>query len=175
MSQDFISIRSFRSETKPLAQNIEPSDPSNEGPFNVEQSESLASIEPIDGSTETVVLENLGIGDDPKMLPSEERENLKEIQDYVRDSLRKNGIGETRGAYKRMIDKLVGKLSIDPDTAPAVKLDKIAGVIKMWKATTFLKNNQDKMQLFQKLIKQKDQRSMRKLMLDEMEKSEVWA
>lgn len=173
MENDFISVRSSRQPSAP-SKVYDGGEGKDIGSFEPDSFAQLSDIEPVDGSGESVILEAMNIGDNLAFLPPEDRDNLREFDSYIRSTMESKGISPTKGAYNRIVEKTMNKLELDPDTDPSFALDKIAGLVRMWRALSFVKSSKRKEKIFQKALKSDGSKKMERLLMDEMENSEVW-
>lgn len=136
--------------------------------------ENDADIRPLEEVTGETLLNAIGIDDIVENLSVEDKANLIEAEQYVRDILVKQGKTPTQAVFNRVLDSLKVDLGLDSDSEAAVVLDRIAGVSKAWKSLSFIKDPSEKRGLFMKLARQKDSSAMNRLVFEEMEKRSVW-
>lgn len=142
---------------------------------NVGADEDLADLEPVESSgTDGVILKGLGIEDSPRSLPEDDLENLHELKSYIRETMKLKGIQPTVGAYNRLITDMLEKLDIDPDTDPSYILDRIGGLAKAWRAAAFITDNKQRMKFLNKLMRQNGSKKMDELVMEEMERRNIW-
>lgn len=136
--------------------------------------EDLEPIEEREGRKGDMLLEAMGIEEDVESLPQEDQSNLKEVKQYILDVIKKSGISPTMGAFKETLNDIKAEFGLHHDAEPSVILDRIGGVVKAWKGLSFVKDPKEKRRLFMKLAQQPTSKDMNKLVLDEMERHEVW-
>jgi hypothetical protein len=136
--------------------------------------EDLEPIEEREGRTGDMLLEAMGIEEEVDALPQEDRDNLKEVKQYILDVIKKSGISPTMGAFKETLNDIKAEFGLHHDAEPSVILDRIGGVVKAWKGLSFVKDPKEKRSLFMKLARQESSKDMNKLVLDEMERHQVW-
>lgn len=134
----------------------------------------VGDIQPLEGTDGQNVLEAFGIQEDTMNLPDEDRTNLVEVEQYVRDIIQSTGKSPTRGTFNRVLSDLRGEVGLDSDADPAVVLDRIAGVARGWKAISFITDPKEKRSILKKLAKQPSSSAMNKLVFEEMNRKEVW-
>ena len=135
--------------------------------------ENIEDIEPVE-KTDEFILENLGVEDQVKNIPDDDKEYLSEISSYLKDVLKKDGINPTRGSLQRAFDKLKETLDLDPDTDPSVAIKKMGGLVKSWKFISFIKDLGERKKLFSRLAQQNSVEDMDKLIFEEYEKKKIW-
>lgn len=116
----------------------------------------------------------MGIDDDIKNMPVDDVENLNGVTDYLISLVKAKGKTPNALTLGRELDGLKLEMEMDEQTEPSVVLDRIGGIFKAWKQMTFIRDPAQKRSLFMKLARQKDSRSMDRLVFDEMEKRTVW-
>lgn len=139
---------------------------------NTGESTSLP-IEPVK-DPEQAVLKVLGVADDPKVMPADDREKLSEASRYVQDVLKTRGVTPSEQSFREVIDELRLEMGLDSNAEPSMVLDRIGGVAKAWKEISFISDPREKKALFMKLAQQPDSKAMNKLVLEEMNKHEIW-
>jgi len=122
----------------------------------------------------SVVLDSLGITDDPTVLPEIDKENLSEVKGYVIEVMKSKGLGETVGAFKKTIQELKSEMGLDSEAEPSIVLDRIAGVSKAWRNLSFIKDPQEKRAIFFKLANMKSSQEMNREVFKMMERRSVW-
>lgn len=135
--------------------------------------DTVAVEEPLDSADKTI-LESMGITDDQNNLPSEEQANLKEIDGYVLDILKRKGVVPTKSTINKELGKLREEMGLDEAADPAVVLDRIGGVIKAWKSLSFIKNPSEKRSLFLKLANSNSSEDMNRIVFEEMNRRAIW-
>lgn len=122
----------------------------------------------------SVVLDALGINDKVDNLPEQDKENLQEVKNYVKEIIKAKGLPETVGAFKKSLDGLKGEMGLDEEAEPSIVLDRIAGVIKAWRNLSFVKDSSEKKRIFFKLANLKSSEEMNRMVYDLMNKYEIW-
>ncbi len=135
--------------------------------------DSITDIEPREAG-DGAVLEALGIGDHPNTMPSEEKQKLMEIEEYVIDTLTKKGVSPTLPHIKKEVDKLRAEMGLDEEADPLVIFDKLGGVLNAWKNLSFIKDLSKKKSLFKKLSTLNSSKDINDAIFKEMEKGAVW-
>lgn len=138
---------------------------------NIGVDEELGSLKPVETTND--FLEVLGI-EDSTGIPEEDSQNVKEVKNYIKDILSKQKQDETAGNYKRTLNGILEEMGLDSDSEPSIILERISGVIRAWKELTFIKNPAEKRSILSKLLKQQSSKDMNKLILEEMEKKQLW-
>lgn len=133
----------------------------------------MEEIEPIE-DPQGEVLVSLGIEDNPEVMPAEDKENLQEVTDYIKGLLRVKGLSPTRTNYQSALTELKEEMGIEIGVEPSIALDRMGGIVKAWRNLSFVKNPAEKRSLFMKLAKQEDSKAMNKVLLEEMNRREVW-
>src|SRR5689334_8283884 len=114
----------FREAPGPAAQPTTDDTTPNE--TQVEQD--LVDIEPVEtGQADSLVLDLLGIADPARVVPDEDKSNLREVSQYILDKLSDKGVSPTMGSFKRTLEGLKEDMGLDPEADPAVVLDRIGG------------------------------------------------
>jgi len=137
----------------------------------------LEDIEPIDEREKRngdIVLETLGINEDIKSLPEEDRGNLKEVKDYVLQVVKSRGLKENYASFQKVFREIQEDFGLEPEAEPSVILDRIGGVTKAWKSLTFVKDPADKRRIFMKMSRARSSSEMNKILFQEMENYKVW-
>lgn len=132
------------------------------------------SIEPVQ-DVQLSTLKAMGIESEINDLPQVDKENLKEVGDYVAEVAKSRGLALTDRAMSRVLTDLKFEMGIDQEAEPSAILDKIGGLVKSWKSIAFIKDSRDRRSLFMKLARQPDSRAMDALVLGEMEKRRIYA
>jgi hypothetical protein len=81
---------------------------------------------------------------------------------------------ETMGNYKKTLNSMLEEMGLDSDSEPSVILERISGVIRAWKELTFIKNPAEKRSILSKLLKQQSSKDMNRLVLEEMDRRQIW-
>lgn len=129
--------------------------------------------EPLD-STEGAILEDLGITDDVKTLPTEDQDNLSEIDSYIKGILKSKGVTPTKSSVQKYLNTLKGEMGLDENADPAIVLDRVGGVIRAWKDLSFIKNPSEKRSLFMKLANANSSEDMNRIVYEEMNRRAIW-
>lgn len=122
----------------------------------------------------SIVLDALGITDDPSILPEIDKMNLFEVKGYVMEVMKSKGLGETVGAFKKTMNELKNEMGLDNEAEPSIVLDRIAGISKAWRNLSFLTDPQEKRRIFFRLANMKSSREMNHEVYKMMEKRSVW-
>lgn len=129
--------------------------------------------EPLD-NTQDAILSSLGIGDVAKTLPTEELNNLTEIEGYLREVLDIKGVVPTKSTVDKALSGLKTEMGLDESSDPRIVLDRMGGVIKAWKQLSFITNPQEKKSLFLKLANTNSSKEMNRIVYQEMEAKKIW-
>jgi hypothetical protein len=151
-----------------------PADPLPVGDGSINNETTLTkhepTLEPVEKGSDAIY-EALGTDD---MLPESHKDNVRELEAYVFDILQQKGIDPTLPAMKREIGTLKYEMGLDPDASLETTLDRMGGVIKSWKSLSFMKDPQEKKQLFFKLANAKSSSDMNRIVFQAMEKNKIW-
>jgi len=164
---DNIVFRTSNNETATETRDVERQPESQNTGASEDISEPIKDI-PV------AVLESFELNDDPKMLGSEETENLTEIGTYINQLLKKKDVLPTKETYKETLDNLREEMGIDKQTDPQMAIDRISGVIKAWRDLSFIKDPHEKRSLFMKLARCSDSKAMNKTVFEIMEDKQIW-
>lgn len=135
-------------------------------------------IEPIEIREEggkDALLDSLDIDDSLDNLPEEDRENHKEVKQYILDVIKKSGDQPTMGAFKRTLNDIKADMGLSEDSDPSTILDRIGGVVKSWKELSFIKSPSEKRSILSKLMRATDSKEMNRIVYQEMTRREVWS
>lgn len=124
---------------------------------------------------DNLVLETLGIADEIKNLPTESKENLNLIEEFIGEMMQQKQLKITGEAFRDTLKGVMEDMGIDPHTEPTVVLDRIGGVIKGWRNLSFITDPAEKRTLFMKLGRMKSSKEMNQLVFQEMSRKEVYA
>ena len=134
-------------------------------------------IEPIEVREEgggSVVLDALNISDTINVLPQEDQAKVGDVKQYVLKIMESKGLGETVGAFKKVLNEVKGEMGLDQEAEPSIVLDRIAGVVRAWKNLSFISDPQEKKSIFMKLANMKSSADMNKEVFRIMENFKVW-
>ena len=130
-------------------------------------------IEPIDENKDAL-LDSLDIDDSLDNLSEEDRDNHKEVKQYILDIIKKSGDSPTMGAFKRTLNDIKADMGLSDDADPSSILDRIGGVVKSWKELSFIKSPSEKRSILSKLMRATDSKEMNRLVYQEMSRRQVW-
>ena len=136
-------------------------------------SDIILDIEPIDENKDSL-LDALDIDDSLDNLSEEDRENHKEVKQYVLDIIKKSGDSPTMGAFKRTLNDIKADMGLSEDSDPSTILDRIGGVVRSWKSLSFIKNPLEKKSILSKLMRASDSKEMNRIVFDSMEARSIW-
>jgi len=131
-------------------------------------------IELFEERGQSVVLEALGISEDPKSLPDKDKKDLGEVKNYVLEILKDKGLPETVTAFKKTLDGLKADMDLDLEAEPSVVLDRISGVINAWKNLSFIKDPSEKRKIFMRLANLQSASEMNREVYRLMNQYKVW-
>lgn len=154
-----------------------PTIPIPEGPkdnTNTSGHDDTAPIEIFEESGHDIVLESLGIEDNPNALPEADKENAKEVKQYILDIIKKSGDSPTMGVFQRTLNDIKADMGLSENAEPSVILDRIGGVLKAWKSLTFIKDSHQKKSILSRLMRANDSKDMNRIVFDEMQRFSVW-
>jgi hypothetical protein len=172
----FLMDTTFRSAPTPVVQapkvNVPEPEPNKTGvESNEKDIEPLEIRETRDGD---IVLEALGIEDKSEVMPGEDKANLSEVKDYVKEIVKDKGLPPTVGSFKKVIDSLKGEMGMDEEADPQLVLDRIAGVVKAWRNLSFLRDPIEKKRIFMRLANLKSSSDMNREVFKVMSQNHVW-
>jgi hypothetical protein len=136
-----------------------------------------SDIEPIAVREEnggSIVLDALNISDTINVLPQDDKAKVEDVKHYVLKIMESKGLGETVGAFKKVLNEVKGEMGLDQEAEPSIVLDRIAGVVRAWKNLSFISDPQEKKSIFMKLANMKSSADMNKEVYRLMNKYEVW-
>lgn len=139
----------------------------NDNFISGDSSENLSNIEKGDKSIYSV----LGVEDN---LPSELNNSVEEIEKYVFDSLKTKRIDPTIPYMNEEINTVKQEIGLDENAPIETVIDRIGGVIKAWKELAFIKDIEEKKQIFMRLADAKTSKEMNKIVFEEMNRRSVW-
>jgi hypothetical protein len=153
--------------TSPIADDYVP---------NEEQVQSDSSdIEPVSNSNlDTVILAGLGIDSDINDMPEGDVDNLKDVSKYIKSIVDRKGLTPTKTVYQKVMKETMDELGIDPDTEPAIVLDRIGGMVQAWRDLMFIKDPGDRRRLFMKLARMDSSKSMNEFVFEQMNGNKIW-
>lgn len=134
-------------------------------------------IEPIEIREEggkDALLDSLDIDDSLDNLPEEDRENHKEVKQYILDVIKKSGDQPTMGAFKRTLNDIKADMGLSEDADPSTILDRIGGVVRSWKSLSFMHNPSQKKSVLSKLMRATDSKEMNRIVLESMNEAQIW-
>ena len=129
-------------------------------------------IEPIDENKDAL-LDSLDIDDSLDNLSEEDKENHKEVKQYILDIIKKSGDSPTMGAFKRTLNDIKADMGLSDDADPSSILDRIGGVVRSWKSLSFMNPSQKK-SILSKLMRATDSKDMNRIVLSAMNEAEIW-
>lgn len=120
--------------------------------------------------TSQTILGLIGLGDVFKNLPSNEKGYIKAIGDTLDSLVDKRGLNRTTGVYNRLLGELREDMGIDPDTEPAIVLDRLGKTLSAWRDVSFMRDPSERRRVFMKLARANTSKEMDSIILDTMEK-----
>jgi hypothetical protein len=136
-----------------------------------------SDIEPIELREESggsIVLDALNISDSLQVLPADDKAKVSEVKEYVLKIMESKGLGETVGAFKKVLSEVKGEMGLDQEAEPSIVLDRIAGVVRSWRNLSFLTDPTQKKSVFMKLANMKSSEEMNKEVYRLMNEYKVW-
>lgn len=138
-----------------------------------------ASSDPIEEPLEDSVISEktlniMGIDDSLDNLPSDQRDNLERVSNYLKDSLKSKGITPTKSSLRRELSELKWDMELDPEAGVEMILDRVGGVLKSWQDLSFIKDPREKKAIFMRLARQPNSQAMNKELFKIMEAKKVW-
>lgn len=130
-------------------------------------------IAPIDENGDTL-LDALDIEGSLDEMSEDDKENHKEVKQYILDIIKKSGDSPTMGAFKRTLNDIKADMGLSDDATPQSILDRIGGVVKSWKELSFIKNPSEKRSILAKLMRATDSKEMNRIVFDTMESRSIW-
>jgi len=150
---------------------IKPDVPARE-PDKFSREDSPEDFRPVENDQD--LLEVLGVADDIKILPSEDREDLQELKDYLNSYLEEKGLPKTIRGMRKGIESLKEDVGLHKDADPQAVIKKIGGIARSWKELSFVQDFHERKQILIKLVESSSQREMDKIIFEEMEKIKAW-
>lgn len=120
--------------------------------------------------TSQTILGLIGLGDVFKNLPADEKGYIKSIGDTLDSLVDKRGLNRTTEVYNRLLGELRDDMEIDPDTEPAIVLDKLGKTLSAWRDMSFMRDPSERRRVFMKLARANTSKEMDSIILDTMEK-----
>ena len=130
-------------------------------------------IAPIDENGDTL-LDALDIEGSLDEMSEDDKENHKEVKQYILDIIKKSGDSPTMGAFKRTLNDIKADMGLSDDATPQSILDRIGGVVRSWKSLSFIKNPLEKKSILSKLMRASDSKEMNRIVFDSMEARSIW-
>lgn len=121
-----------------------------------------------------ILLESLGIDENPKAMPEADRNNAKEVKQYILDIINKSGDSPTMGAFQRTLNDIKADMGLCIDADPSTILDRIGGVLKAWKSLVFIKDAHQKKSILYKLMRAPDSKEMNRIVFEKMNEMKIW-
>jgi len=120
------------------------------------------------------ILEALGIADDIKILPEEDRQDLRELKDYLASYMEEKGLSQTLGGLRKGIESLKEDVGLHKDADPQAVIKKIGGIARSWKELSFVRDVDERKKILIKLIGATTPKEMDRIIFQEMEARSVW-
>lgn len=138
-----------------------------------------ASSDPIeepleDSAISAKTLDIMGIDEPLENLPSDQRDNLDKVSNYLKDILKSKGITPTRSSLRRELNDVKLDMGLDPEAGVEMVLDRIGGVVRAWQNLTFISDPREKKSIFMRLARQPNSQSMNRELFKIMEAKKVW-
>jgi len=164
-------FRSISSESTPTIQSTE----SEYIPNDSGGVESADDIRPLDDYQKgESVLEALDIDDSISNMPENDKNNIGEVENYIKDIIKNKGLTPTAKTFKRVLNDVKGEMGIDKDTEPSIVLERISGVIRGYKSLSFIKDPSERKRMFMKMSKMETVKEMDSYIMEQMERGQVW-
>jgi hypothetical protein len=157
---------SFR-EPEPITEKSEPI----EADQNIRE-DSPEDFRPIE--SEQDILEALGIADDVKILPSEDRQDLQELKEYLASYMEEKGLSQTIKGMQKAIQNLKKDMGLHEDADPQAVIKKIGSVARSWKEISFIRDLDDRKKILVKLIGSSSKAEMDRIIFNEMSERKIW-
>jgi len=137
--------------------------------YNVED------IRPVEDMGEgEALLNSLGIDDTIGNLDVDSKQNLLDVDGYVKKVMQEKGLTQTKSVYEKTVKSLMGKMGIDKDTEPSHALSRMAGIINGYRSISFITDASKRKEIFTKLIEMKSTKEMDNYIFNLMEENKVW-
>ena len=120
------------------------------------------------------VLEALGVGDDVKTIPSEDKEDLRELKSYLTSFMEEKGLPQTIRGMQRGLESLKEEFGLHKEADPQAVIKKIGGIARSWRELSFVRDLDERKKVLIRLIGASSQREMDKIVFDEMERRAIW-
>lgn len=150
------------------------SPPDDKWHMEIEATEDIMPLELDNRSSGTLTLEVLGLDEDISELPSDDQTHLKDIENYVKQIIKRKGLEPTKGVFARTFNNLKEEMGIDPDTSYEEILKRVGGVISSYRDLAFIKDPKERRSIFMKLARQSTVEEMNQLVYESMNKYKVW-
>lgn len=140
---------------------------------NVGQSEdALPDIEPVSDYSDGT-LKALGIDEDLRNIPEEDRANVGEVGRYIAQMLKDKGVQINRRTFTKAVNTIKSDFEMDPDVDPQVFIDRVSGVAKSWRDLAFL-NPQERKSILMSLARAKTSKEMNEIVFKKMNDRRIW-
>lgn len=157
----------------PALDTTEQAPPTPERDRSADFEESVTDLAPIEDNGSST-LQAMGFDEGVEALPTEDRENLQEVESYLKSILNKRGLSPTVGNLQKGLKEVKESMGLDEDADPQVVLDRVGGIAKSWKNLSFVKDAKEKRSIFMKLSKLKTSQEMDNFVYEQMNKDKVW-
>lgn len=146
-----------------------PNEAGSEGSYH-----DVAPIEVLENEGKDVLLNALGIDDRINNIPEDGKENHTKTKDYVLSIIKSRGLSPTQETFNYVLNDVRYEFGLSNESDPQTVLERIGGVVDAWKNLSFIKNPQEKRQVFMKLAKAQSSSDMNRMVFEEMERRKVW-
>lgn len=134
--------------------------------------ESPDEYRPVEGEQD--ILEALGVEENVRYLPQEDRNDLQELSSYLESYMGEVGLPRTLRGVKRAIGSLKKEFGLDEEADPQSIIKRIGGIAKSWKEISFIRDFEERKKVLVKLLSTSSPKEMNRVILEELEKRKVW-
>lgn len=124
--------------------------------------------------SDDALLEALNLEEAADELPVEAQQDIKEINQYIKDVMKEKGRSDTSASFNKTLDEVKEMVGLDEQASPDVVIERVGALIKSYKAISFVRDAKERRSLFMKLAKMDSPEAMDKLVFEEMNKRQVW-
>lgn len=120
------------------------------------------------------LLEALGVGDDVKILPKEDYEDLQEFKDYLDSYMEEKGLPRTFRGMQKGLESLKEEVGLHEEADPQIIIKRIGSIAKSWKELSFIRDFDQKRKILMELITAKNPKEMNEIVFKAMNERKIW-
>lgn len=132
------------------------------------------SFPDLEASPDNALLEVLNLEESADELPTEAQQDIKEINQYIKDVMQEKGRTDNRESFTKTLNEVKEMVGLDEQASPEAIIERIGSLIKSYKSISFIRDTKERRSLFMKLAKQESPEAMDKLVFEEMNKRQIW-